>query len=127
MLPHVIIPSEAGRELDALVAEKVIGWQIHQPNWGCPPAVRRPGGAISLYLPEAVPHYSTSIAAVWEVMEALRQRGVHLRVSSAYRGYEVQRWERDQWCSTEYGETAPLAICLAALKAVAVSPTEPVP
>lgn len=117
----------AGRELDALVAERVMGltsfkhdgydgecakcgfeWDPHRggPGTACP-------------IPDP---YSTDIAAAWEVVEKLCASGkgftlehpgfspgtpdIHVFASFGMSPYMV-------------AETAPLAICRAALKAVA--------
>ena len=72
--------TEAGRELDALVAEKVMGWYRKD---GPPPDG---GGDRWLFEPEpgdrefsfehaeygTLPHYSTDIAAAWEVAEKFK-------------------------------------------------------
>lgn len=57
----------AGRELDALVAERVMGWKLFasEPGYGRPPH------QITLVL-TPIPHYSTDIAAAWIIVEKLR-------------------------------------------------------
>lgn len=108
-----------GRELDALVAEKVMGLtssevEIHRQFWldGCF---------------SNLPHYSTDIAAAWEVVEKLtskKQPHFQLSLCDSYT-------ENPKWCAEfdldrpfkrviAKAETAPHAICLAALKAVGV-------
>jgi hypothetical protein len=75
-------------------------------------------------LVEPVPPYSTSIEAAWQVVERLVDDGwaVDVRHSTAWSHFPEYRWD----CSLavgaemprrELGPTAPLAICLAALKA----------
>ena len=72
----------------------------------------------------AVPPYSTDIKAAWEVVEALRARGIFADVASfegnyscdLFRSYARGLYE-SLGCNSE-AETAPLAICRAALKAV---------
>lgn len=111
---------EAGRELDALVAEKVMGIEI--PQW-----LEVPEGLTTLTSREIVPPYSTDIAAAWLVVDYLRalpNGGVWLeelsgRYSEGYRcGFS---WTKNA-SSTDFrqaiGDTAPLAICLAALEAM---------
>lgn len=59
-----------------------------------------------------LPHYSTDIAAAWEVAEKLR---LHVGPSALHHNW---------WCATidgldhEHHASAPMAICLAALAAV---------
>lgn len=122
------------RELDALVADRVLQWvrkttYEHDcgPGWiGCTASQDRGeffpdrGGQHSL------PFFSEDIEAAWKVVDKLRRdptraisitwTGTHWQAeiltftdeSMAYQAFELQ--------ST--GETAPHAICLAALKAV---------
>jgi hypothetical protein len=124
----------AGRELDALVAEKVMGWT------GCDPAEswprwkfgdpgdkwadagrgigRRPGTEWR----EPFPDFSTDIGAAWGVLEMFRDFAVTTMTEG-----KVGRWAmvdsrsslasrpKQHWAK---GETFSHAICLAALKAV---------
>lgn len=94
---------KAGRELDALVAEKVIGYG---PNY---------------ILMGTFPNYSTDIAAAWdEVVGKMIEGGYRVRVDfDAYSaGVEFVLEELHQVITGKgRGETTPYAICLAALKA----------
>lgn len=91
------------RELDALVAEKVMGYgpkndPCHAGEWSP----------------------STSISAAWEVVENMKEDG----------DVFIEWWQDDLWTVSNKpigvrdngvileADTAPLAICLAALKAV---------
>lgn len=113
----------AGRELDALVAEKVMGWKLLGVNGidGCFAIVD--GNSTSF----ALPKYSTDIAAAKEVAD---------KVGLVFKQYE------NGWAAGEAGhmakadgaipqwiemhpilrcaKTAPHAICLAALKTVGI-------
>jgi hypothetical protein len=72
----------AGRELDALVAEKVMGWRRHPTNqWNdrwhdgdreldADHAIEGEGG--DYYHPDKAWEPSTDIAAAWEVVEEMR-------------------------------------------------------
>jgi hypothetical protein len=104
-----VLGMPAGRELNALVAEKVMGqaWQGGNPvpnydgRWPWPPP------------------YSTDIAAAFEVAEAVSKLAWHL--SRGSRGYNCQIVLAE--CLTKCFEvrdveTAPLAICRAALLTV---------
>ena len=123
----------AGRELDALVAEKVMECQViwreqnlpfaapKEPHCGCPERIHEtPFRGLSAY--------STSIAAAWQVWEHLAQReGWFANVQTCCR-------PEHQWCAIVadgeghlwegQADTAPLAICLAALKAVGIEVPE---
>jgi hypothetical protein len=120
----------AGRELDALVAEKVMGWTDINGNAaavGC--------GLNHNKLWTRVPDYSTDIAAAWQVVEKLvaegrswtfgackpgkrsaedinqgHMHGYHAGVKTDHYGVVPFYWN--------YKDTMPLAICHAALKAV---------
>jgi len=117
----------AGRELDTLVAEKVMGslrptepglfcgepsddgkwwWESYQGDTD-----------ISKWAP---PEYSTSISAAWEVVEKLLHIGLDFTIDS---GRDRTTGEVFHSCRIDdinltYADTAPHAICLAALKAV---------
>ena len=127
--------TEAGRELDALVAEKVMGLpdvgrysredmrSLEWTHYG------KNGDVHDFYylLDEdnnprwSVPRYSTSIAAAWEVVEKLT--GDDGDFSFKLHNYDCD-WEATYLNGPRsiqiksIAATAPLAICLAALKAV---------
>jgi competence transcription factor ComK len=106
---------KAGRELDALIAEKVMGWKrktIKLVNM-----VEEQDVLIDPRLKtySQPPHYSTNIADAWLVVEKFPQIDICMSKVD------------DKWnCFIEFAdhmaiaETAPLAICLAALKACGV-------
>jgi len=116
---YVMNETKAGRELDRAIAEKVMGRKV---TWDAPD-VLLPGPPDN-----DAPNYSTSIDAAWEVVEKLRNwPGGH---------WWLHLWQvagvREEWrASFTFGgmaavhpkleataNTAPLAICLAALKAM---------
>lgn len=113
------------RELDALVAERVMGWTeieskghvfIESQILGV-----KPGTIASAtgYKPKfVVPHYSTDIAAAWDVVGKFDYLYL-FRGKSMFDGkYECKLVGVDSFDFCAYGETAPHAICLAALKAL---------
>ena len=106
---------EAGRELDALVAERVMGLTL-----GTVGTQLYYEGNGSL---EILPRYSTDIAAAWEVVEKMH-------VVHGFEGHnefllvcsdEDEAWycefPKPKWEDAS-ANTPSLAICLAALKAV---------
>jgi hypothetical protein len=119
---------KASRELDALVAEKVMGLkQVHRAYDLGEPVTGE------LYFDNnqdwgTVPFYSTDIAAAWSVIDhlialasaAMDQPYFELRTCGSYYTAVWDTEERDWPTVTEDADTAPLAICLAALKAVGV-------
>lgn len=118
-----------GIELDVLVAEKVMGlkvvknksgsklggyyYTIGEPNWFDIQG--------DMQLSNPVPPYSEDIAAAWQVVEKLRG------FSRLY-DFDLYGYGDDEWTATfttdaefkAFGESAPHAICLAALRAVGV-------
>lgn len=141
---------EAGRELDALVAEKVMQFDHKHKINGCEEDCwydvceycglefhcEDTSGRC-----EGYPHYSTDIAAAWQVVDRIAQLVIadenaerlnYLRLeqndSSGYSAtFGFPYMENEEWANTanQYdcsarADSAPLAICLAALKAVGV-------
>lgn len=116
-----------GRELDALVAEKVMELKnIRKLNTE---AIKdfvydRPNLITGLHVIEdLVPEYSTDIAAAWEVVERLAEyhgNKCDLDYGEFLEGLWTVRFGfGNDSCSAE---TAPHAICLAALKVVEKEP-----
>lgn len=145
MTPEEIDKLEAGRELDALVAEKVMGlvmleetyqtwetfdgWTMQAPEtfnyWApseLPPEER-------MFLKRKHPYFSRSIAAAWQVVEKLkfdprspdwdgeRDFAIHFNGNVWKAGYYDSGYDN---CFDFHAEakTAPLSICRFALKVV---------
>jgi hypothetical protein len=134
---------QAGREMDARVAEKVMGFDCKHVDDGegwCQFCGEEMIEYSQMYWDQnkwlqdrqSRPvetkcqglHYSTSIAAAWEIVEALRQKYCCIKVYSDHAYiYEctIVKDPDDDHDEPEIftqADTAPLAICLAALKAV---------
>lgn len=128
---------QPGRELDALIAEKVMGWVSipHPEPENLFPGVR--AGARSWFPPNndyaywrerfgpgyangvSFPEYSTSIEAAWEVVEKMGENRLRLDLSVGTSEDAIAEFSRNGSEGIEAnGEDAPHAICLAALKAV---------
>ena len=121
----------AGRELDALVAEKVMGWVWMKEvstiflfeRTLLPPLfeskVDHSGDDAFIIMPE-IPDYSTDIAEAWEVVEKLKHLAfnVHHRYNTGVWTAYFTDGEELFACAEDITGEAPLAICLAALKAV---------
>jgi len=120
-----------GRDLDALVAEKVMGW-INVKKQSIANAfgqhvmddyVGQP--SIAATQPVLIPRYSSMIQEAWKVADKLRAESQFVAVISGTGPNGAQPWickiNREGSFLEERADTAPLAICLAALKAV--SPT----
>jgi len=87
-----------GRELDALIAEKVMAWSRPVKHEGC--LMQLPPNSSKGEPYSEAPNYSTDIAAAWEVVKKLRSMGLVIH---------------DSFISVD-PDSAPHAICLAALK-----------
>ena len=118
------MPQAASRDLDYLIAEKVMGWKYAR-NAGAfyPPNLHPEQNVIG----HEVPHYSTSIADAWRIVEKLsKQYQVtvsspcdELRYWTVYLHHHGYRCFQDIKHEAESDISAPHAICLAALKAMA--------
>jgi hypothetical protein len=103
------------REIDALVAENVMGWILiprEKLGWGIPPG--RPHLVDEV---KEIPHYSTDIAAAWEVVEKMTENPEpHFELSKDRAGWHAG-FDPDRPFKrvTAKATTAPLAICLARL------------
>ena len=131
---------KAGRELDALIAEKVMGLTRHDESYvaeGVGKVLRfvwRDGCGTCVYSGDMfLPHYSTNIADAWEVVEKLgRWHGFDFMIvmPDPEQTFHLRTYEAGWYEATNDGperrvvsdaDTAPLAICLAALKAKGVT------
>jgi hypothetical protein len=132
---------KAGRGLDALVAEKVMGGFVNDPDamadvgevwyWLHPKDGVLCGMPYKVGIMKKWDHQwdawkpSTDIAAAWQVAENLNKRQWRVEIAYTVKSgvdVEVTKWENDSYGGefAEWGGTAPHAICLAALKALEV-------
>ena len=95
----------AGRQLDALIAERVMGKKVDQSS----------GVDICFEDGPPIPRYSTNIADAWLVVEKFEI----VEVEKLYHAYIAAVHVENRVYSVQ-ANTAPLAICLAAFKAVGV-------
>jgi hypothetical protein len=131
-----------GRDLDALVAEKVMGWKIYEPYTRAERSVSYPhvtdhageqGYDFLLWVDENKNgkrwRPSTSISDAWKVVECIRKKIPEVGSVSLFgsgKDWHVEidsndgRFLQNGPTIEVYAqaETAPHAICLAALKAV---------
>lgn len=106
----------AGVEIDRLVAEKVLGHRWSDARWA------------GFYEDAGYGHYSSNIAHAWEVVEKLRDRGIRLAIVQTGAGWLVGQDDGGGYVgehtvdirlfSSAEADTAPLAICRAALAAL---------
>jgi len=135
-----MMTTEELRGLDAEIAEKVMGFVSYTDTYYQPPVriLFPPGMAARFNTDDApgytrggglcqwVPHYSTDIAAAWQVVLKMSSRGVvAVEEIGPYRGDDDGHAncaitlygdeEEDPMMIMRAAETAPLAICLAAI------------
>jgi hypothetical protein len=108
------------RRIDALVAEHVMGHDFVYIDLNVTPRIAVDDGTDEGH--EEMPYYSSDIAAAWEVVERLKMYEPEISWNDEHQGWSVSLWKfsaiRSQ-CGVS-AETAPLTICLAALKAKGV-------
>ena len=121
---------KAGRELDTLVAEKVMGWEATADGLYWDARQKRTrlvlGSAIAKKREEMgiengpgfVFAPSTDIAAAWEVVEKADLWSLYGSIGDGPYRACIQFEDREGLMTAD---TAPLAICLAALKAKGVT------
>ena len=120
---------KAGPELDRLVAEKVMGWTMTPTpgkyrgqciNEHGQPVLELINGGHGCDIPdELIFQPSTNITHVWEVVEKLTNNGKCLSLHASDGGYWTAYFVFHGWSGMAKDcASAPLAICLAALKAV---------
>lgn len=133
MTAEEIDSMEAGRELDCLVAERVMGYVLEGAD-AVIQAVAAIDGVAAFgtdgkihYFRDALPSYSTDIAAAWDVVERLTSRGHPMFLELDSHGAavagpyyaKVAFWAI--YADYSYADTAPLAICRAVLKTALTS------
>jgi hypothetical protein len=108
------------RELDALVAEKVMGLEVNRDMWVGDYLRHR--HLVDPMLWTLVPHYSTTWDGMGMVIEAMAKLGWRLRVYEMYTGpYEVtfeQAYDHGFVERTRSDVKLPRAVALAALAAL---------
>jgi hypothetical protein len=143
MKPEDIDKLEAGRELDILIAERIFGWvwvvaTAWNARWLCEPDRYQTANPkwpkwdgsteVLVRYPQQcepdehgyLPQYSSDIAAAWEVVEKMKAFSLGQRVDGSW-----QCWWWQGVHMGAHGETAPLAICRAALKALSAQHSTP--
>jgi len=126
------------RELDAEVAQKVMGWVwwVHAGERSMHPGQRflalddgsgwvtstisRPAkGDEPIHGNDSVPHYSTDISAAWEVVEHLRKDGwiVHIIASECVSECMLECGPGVRGRFSSVDKSIPESICRASLKA----------
>ena len=108
------------RELDALVAENIFGCKLsfdsnaNRYHCLCAVGVHPNKGKTSYY----IPHYSSDISAAWEVFTLVSKEIGCLTKLSTFPGTweDEYTWSCDFTTAVGLADTAPMAICIAALR-----------
>jgi hypothetical protein len=119
MTREEILAMPAGYKIDILIAEKIMGWKDkisdHLVRY-----YETPNGEI--FLKNDVSHYSTDISAAWQVVEKLKREGYPnpqlYTIDEDDLWHVAIRTHGDMGYDDTEAETAPLAICRAALLAI---------
>jgi hypothetical protein len=125
----------AGDALDVLIAEKVMGWTRGKGEWcqhwfdaegkdlGDDHATPEGAGCGDHYWPDEQWSPSTDIRAAWEVVEKRLSTDGHFAFWPSVDGgmiiafHGIRTWDSEPVWEV-WGDTAPLAICRAALAAI---------
>lgn len=114
---------KAGRELDALVAEKVMGRELNLIPKSDYDRLFETGRISCSYEDfldmQDIWSPSTDIAAAWEVVTHLRERKLRFDLHVGTSGRAIVEFSRNGGQGVDIsGDDAPHAICLAALESV---------
>lgn len=111
-----------GRELDALIAEKVMNRPIYVAHDGTPHfadlSPKKRDGRVVETPYSIVPSYSTNIAAAWEVVEKMRSLGFTLSLTDWGDKYSVTFVKDNTAMSCVTEKEFPLAVGASALEAI---------
>lgn len=114
------------REIDALVADKIMGWREetdkNRSKMGKPPMTDDEWVDM---IDDSMNYFSSDIRAAWKVVEKIldkqkRQGVVNICFDHDF-GWGALLVMTDEKMEWVHAETAPMAICLAALKAKGVA------
>jgi hypothetical protein len=121
------------RGLDALVAEKVMGWTVaydklngYDVEDGEGAIGFPPGEEIipNVSVPYAIEDYSTDIRDAWRVVEKMRADGYGADINVRDDYMECDFWRGNHTDGVASADTVPEAICLAALRAKDIDATQ---
>ncbi len=123
--PVNLSQTPAARRLDGMIAEKVMGWA--RPSRPYQPWDKRPDvPGVMLCRQHELPPFCTDIRSAWDVVEKLRERfTIDVSIDSESANVRIFTGDRYELLPGAVRDlafveapTAPMAICLAALKAV---------
>lgn len=116
-----------GRELDAIIAEKVMGFELIRTNlyqrkyWIYALDLKEEDSINNPNSPLEIPYYSTDIKHAWEIVEHLISKSLYQNIIKPE--FELIQIDTGWNCTFNktrinfcYAQTAALAICIAALE-----------
>lgn len=110
MTREEILNMPAGIEMDMLIATQVFNRKAH-------PSKNKILGQVGRYVSPR--HYSIAIMAAWEVVEKMTEYELHIMSGCNFKRYPNMpysaKFENKNWSFVALANTAPLAICRAAL------------
>jgi len=115
-----ILAMQPERELDSLIAEKVMGWRYKETvySWGevlSPAQWIKPNG----WPVDRVPNYSTDISAAWGVVEELEQKKWFVTIRNRSASFHlINNGKILDGTGIVTANSTPESICKAALLAV---------
>ena len=109
-------------ELDTLVAENVMGWEDQGDGkyyWVPEGYIGVCEGSPFMCQKVNVPKFSTDISAAWEVLKRLHTLGLSSSISNKFNLESLCTiWTGNEILCEAKAETAPTAICIAAIRAM---------
>ncbi len=120
-------------EINKAIAEKVMGKCWHEPREAIRSFQDSHNTSYTNYCPKCETFgtkpnkdFCTDISAAWQVVEKMREKGFMYDLFDCYEATETHGCtftvpvepEIDEIIACEHADTAPLAICLAALRAL---------
>jgi len=102
-------------EINSLVAEKIMDWAVNENTPYGDIFIDNEGSIIPLFYP------SWQMEDAWKVVEKLREKGMLIKLYEADQHYSAFfRKVGSFYFDSAEADSAPMAICLAALKTVGV-------
>jgi hypothetical protein len=105
---------KAGKKLDALIAEKIMRYKSTSFKFAGFDLCEVKEGKLRRFSP------STSISDAWEVVEKLGEEFDFnlVKIKGKNSMYMAEFYDGDKFVSSYFADTAPLAVCLSALRTV---------
>lgn len=120
-----ILNMPAGREMDYLIATCIMGWKLAMVQNGTYPSQYLVHQTLGRILPDDFDRYSTDLSTAFEVIQKMHEMKYKYTLHGHFMGSELQiaTFDHQDWADANplykaVADSAPLAICRAALLAV---------